>query len=55
LQLDIGSTAISASFINPRSSTDYGFSELRIENLIDPVTAQRSIQPRWQTKPKEMS
>jgi hypothetical protein len=31
------------NFIHPRSSTDYGFSELRVENLDDPVALQRVI------------
>jgi hypothetical protein len=31
------------TFVNPRSTTTYGFSELRVENLIDPVNTQPVI------------
>jgi hypothetical protein len=27
------------TFVNPRSTTSYGFSELRVENLIDPPSS----------------
>ncbi len=32
-----------ATFVNPRSSANYGFTELRVENLIDSSDAQRAI------------
>jgi hypothetical protein len=30
-------------FTNPRSGTNYGFSELRVENLLDPPASQAII------------
>ena len=35
--------SFTATFVNPRSTTNYGFTELRIENLDDPVDSQRVI------------
>lgn len=43
LQLPIGVTSFTAIFVNMRSNVIYGFSELRVENLADPVTTQRKI------------
>lgn len=34
------------SFVNPRSSTNYGFTELRVENLLDPISTQRVVYPQ---------
>ncbi len=31
------------TFVSPRSTTTYGFTELRVENLIDPAATQRVI------------
>jgi len=42
LQLSPART-FTATFVNPRSTALYGFTELRIENLIDPVEFQRAI------------
>ncbi len=42
LQLSPART-FTATFVNPRSTTNYGFSELRIENLTDPVDDQRIV------------
>lgn len=35
--------SFTATFANPRSTTGYGFSELRVENLVDPADDQRVI------------
>ncbi len=35
-----------ATFVNPRSNTNYGFIELRVENLIDDPATQRLILPQ---------
>ena len=32
-----------ATFVNPRSNTTYGFSELRVENLVDEISSQRVV------------
>jgi hypothetical protein len=39
------------TFLNPRSSTTYGFAELRVENLIDPPAGQAviAVQPYVKT------
>lgn len=42
LQLPQADT-FTATFVNPRGSTSYGFSELRVENLIDSAATQRAI------------
>lgn len=42
LQLNTART-FTATFVNPRSTAIYGFSELRVENLIDPVDTQRIV------------
>jgi hypothetical protein len=43
LQLPALVNFFTASFVNPRSDTNYGFSELRVENLIDPHNTQSPI------------
>lgn len=43
LQLPVNAHVFTAVFVNLRSNTDYGFSELRVENLIDPASSQRLI------------
>lgn len=35
--------SFTVTFVNPRSTTNYGFTELRIENLLDPVDSQRVV------------
>src|SRR5262245_18185792 len=40
------SNLFTASFVNPRSNVDYGFSELRIENLTDDPTDQTPVLPQ---------
>ena len=44
LRLQLSPTrTFTATFINPRNSATYGFSELRVENIIDPVSVQRIV------------
>lgn len=35
--------ALTVTFLNPRSTVNYGFKELRVENLTDPLASQRII------------
>ena len=34
---------LTITFVNPRSDTAYGFSELRVENLVDTIASQRYV------------
>ena len=43
LQLNQDTATFTGTFINPRSTALYGFTELRVENLIDPVETQRLV------------
>lgn len=50
LYLQIPQTVLmTITFANPRSGTTYGFTELRVENLVDPPSAQAVIHVQvWQ-------
>jgi hypothetical protein len=43
VQLPIDTNTLVVPFINPRSTTNYGFTELRVENLEDDMNLQRPI------------
>jgi hypothetical protein len=43
IQIPADTSFMVVTFENPRSSVNYGFSELRVENLTDPVATQRII------------
>jgi hypothetical protein len=42
-QIPSGSSLLVVPFENPRSGINYGFTELRVENLQDPASAQRIL------------
>jgi hypothetical protein len=44
------SSTMGITFVNPRSGVDYGFSELRVENLVDPVENQAIIRVQVYSK-----
>jgi len=49
-QIPVNVAVVSINFSNPRSISTYGFSELRVENLTDPLTDQTPIVPMVVTK-----
>jgi hypothetical protein len=50
LPLPIGARTFTATFVNPRDHTNYGFTELRVENLVDADATQRVILAQVVTK-----
>lgn len=43
VQIPMAVRSMTVTWTVPRSTTTYGFSELRVENLVDPVNTQRAI------------
>ena len=43
VNVPISSTTMTVNFVNPRGQLNYGFTELRVENLIDPPSGQAVI------------
>lgn len=43
VQIPMAVRSMDVTWTVPRSGTTYGFSELRVENLVDPVNTQRAI------------